>query len=837
MRTFITCLAALLTAALVLAGIHTARAADDPLAELHQAAFLDVHDMEAVIPHGSLTVADGIVASFRGVDQRTAGIMLGDIELVMSNLPEGPGALNLFAELYPDQRVVRKQADRAFYSVAFGAGSQVQPGMYITALKTWDDLSAEEQARFESVYLQAYSDAWIEEAGHGGGGHPGGGGHWGAGGQPETVGNQVKVRFPVGRETYAAVWTTDGDRWDYRIDATGRNVTVEDYYRNITYVQEPWAPTEGDLDPALRFGAIEYYYSYWASEADGGPGEMHVDITAEFTVSEPRTRLELISYPWLEIESVQNELAQDLAWERGGTGYSDWSLFVDGDFQPGNDYELRISAGGTVPETYSGIGYAGVYRFDTVALWPGEDHPVDITIKLAIEENGWDVTASGSPADYQFFNMGGPGGGYGPLRDEAEATWPGCTRNQMLVATMFPAATIPTDWGELKVYAPADLAADVTGMESITALGEIIGYYNSLWGDRGITTQPVFLVPGEHGVQAFEDAGLIFILGGDRTGIPLIAHETAHLWWGYDVGSPRWFYEGMANYSAAKLLEHYYGDGGPAAGQGDPLFYRRYIMNFSLGYELPLSFDRRDELDDTAAVYHNSAAFLLTMDAMRPYGIDGILRLIHEAGLNAPAIGSAELRDIFADQSGGELGEVWDAYAVRGEIPHVAVDDETFRRFEFTPAREDYVRMLRWLTPAYRKQAIGDYMGALYCADRALEFRSETKDYVLLAELTYKAGRLDEAWERCAALLENPATDAKNAVKLHWLLSQVYRAQGQEDSELLELDVVIADGPAEDLLYLVQQAQARRAEITGEAPPEPVASGMPAGHPGGHPGG
>jgi hypothetical protein len=488
---------------------------------------------------------------------------------------------------------------------------------------------------------------------------------------------------------------------------------------------------------------------------------------------------------------------------------------VSGSFQPGTEHRLRLTASCDVPETYGGVGYAGVYRFDTAALWPGEDQPVDIRIELAIEDNGWTILASGG-AEPDYLQMGGPEGGYGPLRDEASAVWQSTTRNQMLVATRFPSVTIPASWGALEVYAPPELIEGVDMMESITSLGEIIATFSGWWGDRSVATQPVFLIPDEHGVQAFEDAGLIFILGGDRSGIPLIAHETAHLWWGYDVSGPRWFFEGMANYGAARFLEHYYGEGGQAAGQGDPLFYRRYIMNFSLGYELPLSFDRRDAMDDTAAVYHNSAAFLMTCDDLLPGGLDPVLASIWREQSYAPAMSHAGLRESFGQLGGEQLLSLWDAYVERGEIPHVEEDDLTFRRFEFTPGREGYVKMLRWLTPAYKKQAIGDYLGALYCAKRALDYRSEPKDYLLIAELTFKVGDYDIAWERCAALLENPATPDDVRVKLHWLLSRIYRAQGQPDQELLALEYVIDEGPAADLLYLVQQASERQAELTGE---------------------
>lgn len=808
----------LLTAVVCVATGPPSRAQEsryDPLTELYEATYLTIHEMEAVLPHGSLYVEDGVLASFTGVEQRTAGVIAGDIELTMDDLPRGQGVLNLFAKIDPDSRVVVRQATQAFYSVAATASSEVTSG-YPTAVRSWQELDDAEQEQFKSIYLQAYSDGWIEDGSSTGGG--GEDSHWANGGRTGTA-TGVRPRYPVGQETYAAVWTTDGNRWDYRINADASEFTVTDYYRNIVYVQQPWAPEKGDLDSAVQYSSIHYNYGFYptAGEDDADAGQLSAGIEAHFTVSEPRQRLALVSYPWVKFTSVTDELTNELHYQRGGTGYSDWMLFVDGDFQPGTDYELRMTADCKVPRTYAGVGYGGVYRFDTAALWPGEDHPCDIAIELGIDTNGWTILAS-EGGDVNYYQMGGPEGGYGPLRDEAEASWPGTTRNQMLVATKFPSQLIPTSWGELQVFAPADLAEGVGGMESIESLGDIIAYFSDRWGNRGVTTQPVFLIPEESGVQAFEDAGLVFILGGNRGGIPLIAHETAHLWWGYDVSGPRWFFEGMANYGAAKFLEYYYGPDGPAAGQDDPLFYRRYLMNFSLGYELPLSFDERDELDDTAAVYHNSAAFLLTMDALtQPDGIDGILAALHASAAGQPLLSSDELRTAFDDGSSGQLGPVWDSYAVRGEIPTVDTDDDTYRRLEWTPARETYVKMLRWLVPSMKKEAQGDIAGALYCAYQAQKYRNEPKDRLRIAELLVKDGQLDAAWEMAAAQLENPETDDKTRVQANWTLSKVYRARGDQDSEVEALQYVIDHAAEVDLLYMEQQARARLAEITGEA--------------------
>ena len=117
-------------------------------------------------------------------------------------------------------------------------------------------------------------------------------------------------------------------------------------------------------------------------------------------------------------------------------------------------------------------------------------------------------------------------------------------------------------------------------------------------------------------------------------------------------------------------------------------------------------------------------------------GLDPLLREMHEDYTGAPAFSHDSLREHFASEGGAMLAQLWEEYVERGRIPYSEVDDPTYREFVFTPQRENYVKMLRWLTPAYKKSAIGDYEGAIYCANRALEFRAEPKDFLLIADLS-----------------------------------------------------------------------------------------------------
>lgn len=806
---------------------------DGLLADLYQSTYVTVTELDAVIPHGEFTINEGVVAMFPGMERRTAGLFMGDMTVTTDKLPQGDGVLDLLHDLNGGKRVISFDVDAAYISAAVTSECRMLPSGYIKAMRKWENLSADEQESFRSIYLQAYSDAWLaEQAGMEAGSH------W-AGGTSGMGAPALSLRDPVGQEVFIAAWgsqpfsgdaaagSADEWRYDYRVSADGNEVSISDYYRGITLFQSPWVAEEGEEDPSLHFREIDYFYCFNPPQGEGEarqPGRMRLNVTAHLWAEQQTQRLSLVSAPWIEFSSAaltigENGLEQQpvpLKISRGGSGVSDWMLTLEGaTLEPAVEYTLQLSGEYDVPDTFAATGYAGVYRFDSSALWPGDREACGIQIVASLPGGEWNCIASNgaylSGHPIEEFEQPAEFAGV-PHPDAVIARWEDSTRNQMIVATQFPSRELATSWGTLQVFAPQELIGSIEQVDYIDAVGDMIEYYGSLWGQRSAELQPLYIIPGESGVQAFEDAGLVFILGGDRPGIPLVAHEVAHLWWGNDVATPRWFYEGMANYSASKYVEHYYGEGGPGAGQGDPYSYRRYIINFGLGYELPLSLERRDELDDSAAIYHNSAGFLLTCDARLPYGFDGPLSRIYAAANGAPPISHEELRGLLADQS-ELLGPLWDKYVEQGVIEHSETDDETYREFVFTPGREKYVQMLRWLSPARRKAAIGDIEGALYCANRALEFRSEPKDYLYIAELTLKAGRADEAMERATALLEREDLDAPTRVKLYYLQSKVFRQRGDSVNEKAALEAVVQDGPAAGLLTEVQAAQERLKEL------------------------
>src|SRR5436190_619571 len=66
----------------------------DMLDDLHAADFITVRDLKADLPHGTLTIKKGTIASFKHPERRTSGVVIGECELRMEKLPSGPDAYN-----------------------------------------------------------------------------------------------------------------------------------------------------------------------------------------------------------------------------------------------------------------------------------------------------------------------------------------------------------------------------------------------------------------------------------------------------------------------------------------------------------------------------------------------------------------------------------------------------------------------------------------------------------------------------------------------------------------------------------------------------------------------
>lgn len=782
-------LTALLGGAVFLQVPADAQSLEDPTANLEEASYISAHDVYAELPQGKLYLEEGVVAIFPNLQRRMGGLFIGKAEVTLDSLNDGPGSLNLFSEIHPQDRVPKIDVTRAYLSTSLGSDAKIIPSGYTTAIREWGDLNKKEQAAFREIYLQSMSDAWVDNAGAGAsGGHMAG----------EGGGSGLTMRFPKAKEFFLAMWDKAGTRYDYRMDASGTQTTITDYTRGIDFYRVPWAPEEADDDDSIDYRSIGYTY-FFTPAAGETPGRVQVAIDAKLSVASDSTVLDLVSYPWLDISSVKDGQGAEYKFRRGGIGRSDWQLSVEGDFRAGQEYQLLLYADCDVPESYSGVGYGGAYRFDTAALWPGEDSPTDITISVQTADPALRIVAASD------------GNTVTQLGDVTLYSWKDSTRSQMLVATAFPMRELSAAWGKIEVYAPETLIDGAAELGYVASLDKMISFFSESWGDFGPRNAQgehrlrVFLLPDEEGVQAFEDAGFVFILGS-RSGIPLVAHEVAHIWWGQGFSGPRWFQEGMANYAAAKFLEAH-----GAEFDEDPLSYRRYLVNFGLANELPLSLPRRDELDDSAAIYHNSAGFLLTMDQRLPGGLDAVLAQMYSEHAFAPAIeDTAELGNMLSAGDSAAAG-VYDRYVMQGLYDDADSDDDTFREMVHTPSRDSYGNLLGWLNPTYRKMGMGDYEGALYCARRALEYRSEPKDLYMVADLMLRSGDDHGAEEQAWQLLESE--DEAIAVKTYWLLARIHKAQDHPDEERSALNSLIERGPALGLMREVQQATARLAEL------------------------
>src|SRR5512136_1073174 len=84
---------------LLLTLIASAAVAPDPLAELHDATFVTARGIKAELPHGAVTINNGVIAMFGREDARTCGVVIGDLDLDLILKPTGTGVLNLFQEI------------------------------------------------------------------------------------------------------------------------------------------------------------------------------------------------------------------------------------------------------------------------------------------------------------------------------------------------------------------------------------------------------------------------------------------------------------------------------------------------------------------------------------------------------------------------------------------------------------------------------------------------------------------------------------------------------------------------------------------------------------------
>ncbi|MCH7472705.1 hypothetical protein IIA79_07130, partial [bacterium] len=439
------------------------------LSDLYEANYITAHEVSARLHHGDLFINSGVVAIFPGLSRRLGGMFIGDVDFVLTTLPRGEGVLNLFREINPRKRTVAFNVEAAYLSAQYSEEVYVYPSGYATAVRSWDELEKQEQEQFEAIYLQAYSDAWLveEQTGESGG---------------------LALRDPVGKEIYAAFWTREGERFDYRVDESGEKLTIDNYSKGVRFFESPWSPEEGELDENVQFSSLHYTYGLGSTDPVLGDGsEFSLEIRAAFTVKEDCASIRLVSAPWVNCESL-HLFDVILPWEdepftieRGATGFSDWIVTVKTPLQAGKQYALDCLSAQPFPQSYEGIGYGGVYRFDSSPLWPGEDSSVNITISAWLPGEEWAAVASGNPP----VSLSREPSTTDPPSAITKVTmqWEASTRSQMIVATQFPMRKLQTDWGVLEVYTPPELIDSVNEMEYITAIGPMMEYYSELWGE------------------------------------------------------------------------------------------------------------------------------------------------------------------------------------------------------------------------------------------------------------------------------------------------------------------------------------------------------------------
>lgn len=199
------------------------------LDELHSADFMTVRDLTANLPHGSLTITRGVIASYKGAERHTAGIVIGDIAMVLDRLPEG--GYNAFPELGSGETAHTFNLTQSFLYASPVSQAYLKEIGFVAALRKWDALKPAEQRQFLEVLAQAWPESW-----------------GGAVGAP---------RDPVEQEVYGAAWVKEWPetpagsvtRIDMWVEADGKTTRAVEHDSGKLLAQYPWdgsAPETGE---------------------------------------------------------------------------------------------------------------------------------------------------------------------------------------------------------------------------------------------------------------------------------------------------------------------------------------------------------------------------------------------------------------------------------------------------------------------------------------------------------------------------------------------------------------------------------------------------------------
>lgn len=205
----------------------------DPLDELRQADFVTVQDVRATVPYGDLRIRSGVIAMFRGLDRRMAGVLVGDAEARLNRLPQD-GALNQFAHSGSGSDALRFRVSYACLAASPRGEAAVQSEGRVIALRRWEGLTEREREQFASIFLQVYEQ-----------------------GIPAKT-----LEQPTGKEFFAAFWAAPQEladdaateanipgadmpvkegsvRYDLRVNALGDSVSIIDYDGDVTLYAWP----------------------------------------------------------------------------------------------------------------------------------------------------------------------------------------------------------------------------------------------------------------------------------------------------------------------------------------------------------------------------------------------------------------------------------------------------------------------------------------------------------------------------------------------------------------------------------------------------------------------
>jgi hypothetical protein len=202
-----------------------ARAADDADIpdDLRDADYITAVDVEAEVPYGELYIDDAVIGIFPRLEDRLGGVLVGNVRLI---LDEVPGHAQ-----HPDGSTGKPQSvtfriEQAYLSSSLRADILVRPKGRALAARRWSGLSKKEQQQFLEIYSAASQSSWFEEQA-----------------EPDAR----RLRDPGAREFFTSFWSRrprnlpplaeqpEGPRigrYDFRVDASGHEVTLFDYALN-----------------------------------------------------------------------------------------------------------------------------------------------------------------------------------------------------------------------------------------------------------------------------------------------------------------------------------------------------------------------------------------------------------------------------------------------------------------------------------------------------------------------------------------------------------------------------------------------------------------------------